>query len=141
MRRAKPQELQTRALPVMTARLSEGELLEWLPVHFDEIDDPLATPEPSKGALIQLDSGAYIVVYYGKDSNQLTLEIPETTPDSSALVASFFHEVPLPMSRVLWHRPDTKLPKRHRQTMAGTAESDVRSKRSARRVTLPRKRK
>jgi hypothetical protein len=125
----------------MTARLSEGELLEWLPVHFDEIDDPLATPEPSKGALIQLDNGAYIVVYYGKDSNQLTLEIPETTRDSSALVASFFHEVPLPISRVLWHRPDTKLPKRQRRTLAATADSNVRPKRSARRLTMPRKRK
>ena len=141
MRRAKPHELQTRALPVMTARLSEDELLVWLPVHFDEIDDPLATPEPSKGALIQLDNGAYVVVYYGKSSNQLTLEIPETTSDSSALVASFFHEVALPVSRVLWHRSDTKLPKRQRRAMAATATSNVRPKRSARRVTIPSKHK
>jgi hypothetical protein len=110
MRRARPHELKTRAVPVLTARLSEAELLKWLPVRFDEIDDPLATPEPSKGALIKLETGACVVVYYGKDSKQLTLEIPETADDSSELVASFLHEVPLPISRVLWHRPDTKLP-------------------------------
>lgn len=128
MRRARPHELKTRAVPVLTARLSEAELLKWVPVRFDDIDDPLATPEPSKGALIKLETGAYVVVYYGKDSKQLTLEIPETANDSSELVASFLHEVPLPISRVLWHRPDTKLP-------------SVRTKRSARRLTLPARRK
>ena len=142
MRRAKPHELTTRAVPVMTARLSEAELLKWLPVRFDDIDDPLATPEPSKGALIELESGAYVVVYYGKESNQLTLEIPETTRDSSALVASFFHEVPLPASRVLWHRADTELPKRRRTSVtASTSSEAVRPKRSARRVGMPAKRK
>jgi len=129
MRRAKPQELKTRAVPVMTARLSEAELLEWLPVRFDDIDDPLATPEPSKGALIELDSGVHVVVYYGKDSQQLTVEIPETTRDSSAVLASFFNEVPLPTSRVLWHRTDTKLP------------SAMNTKRSARRIEMPRRRR
>jgi hypothetical protein len=128
MRRAEPHELKTRAVPVLTARLSEVELLRWLPVPFDDIEDPLATPEPSKGALIELDNGAYVVVYYGKDSNQLTLEIPETARDSSEVVASFFNEVPLPLSRVLWHRSDTKLP-------------SIRTKRSARRVGMPAKRK
>jgi len=131
MRRARPHELKTRALPVLTAHLSEAELLKWLPVPFDDIDDPLAAPEPSKGALIELETGAYVVVYYGKNSKQLTLEIPETTGDSSGLIASFLREVPIPVSRVLWHRPDTKLP----------SSETVRSKRSARRVTMPAKRK
>jgi hypothetical protein len=128
----------------MTAHLSEAELLEWLPVPFDDIDDPLATPEPSKGALIELENGAYVVVYYGKDSKQLTLEIPEATRDSSELVASFFQEVPLPLSRVLWHRPDTKLPARRRSTTAGdvpNTSEPIRAKRSARRVVMPAKRK
>jgi hypothetical protein len=143
MRRARPHELKTPANPVLTARLSETELVEWLPVRFDEIDDPLATPEPSKGALIQLENGAYVVVYYGKDSQQLTLEIPETNSDSSALVASFFEEVPLPIARVLWHRPDTKIPSRRRRTApnANSSTESLRSKRSARRVVMPAKRK
>lgn len=127
MRRAKPQELRERAVPVMTAQVSEAELLEWVPVRFDDIDDPLATPEPSKGALVELESGDYVVLFYGKDSGQLTVEIPEATSDSSELIASFFSEVPLPLSRVLWRRADTHLPKR--------------AKRSASRVALPRTRK
>jgi hypothetical protein len=141
MRRARPEELKTRAVPVMTARLSETELVRWLPVRFDDIDDPLAAPEPSKGALIELENGAYVVVYYGKDSRQLTLEIPETTGDSTALVASFFHEVPLPVSRVLWHRPDTKLPSPLRRAPKTTATPAAKSRRSARRVSMAAKRK
>lgn len=127
MRRAKPHELTDRAVPVLTAQVSEAELSQWVPVPFDDIDDPLATPEPSKGALVELENGQYVVLYYGKESSQLTLEIPETTVDSSALIASFLHEVPLPVSRVLWHRPDTTLPAARR--------------RSARLVTLRAKRK
>jgi hypothetical protein len=110
MRRADPGELTQRAVPVMTAKLTEEELHSWVPVNFEEIDDPLAVPEPSKAALVALDSGAYVVLYYGKESNQLTVEIPERTSDSSAVVASFLSEVPLPVSRVLWHRADTDLP-------------------------------
>ncbi len=110
MRRAKPHELKTNAVPVMTARLSETELSKWVPVPFDEITDPLATPEPSKGALVRLDAGGYVVLYYGKESGQLIVEVPETT-DGSTLVAAFFREVPLPASRVLWHRPDVRIPK------------------------------
>ena len=144
MRRARPHELKTRAVPVMTARMSEAELLKWMPVPFDDIDDPLATPEPSKGALIRLDNGAYVVAYYGKDSNQLTLEIPEATRDSSEIVESFFREVPLPLSRVLWHRSDIKLPSRSRRTTTAkgqSAKAPIRAKRSARRVAMPSKRK
>jgi hypothetical protein len=153
MRRAKPHELKTRAVPAMTARLSEAELDRWVPIEFDEITDPLATPEPSKGALVKLESGAYVVLYYGYDSKQLMVEIPETTHDSSALVAAFFGEVPLPVSRVLWHRPDIRLPsRRRRSTPAAAASAKSRRgtpvdtgtaspKRSARRVALPRREK
>jgi hypothetical protein len=110
MRRAKPNELQTRVVPALTAQVTESELREWLPVRFDAIDDPLATPEPTLGALVQLRSGGYVVVYYGKESGQLQVEIPADTSDSSAAVEAFFREVPLPTDRVLWHRDDVRLP-------------------------------
>src|SRR5881392_783347 len=106
MRRANPHELKTRAIPALTAHLSEAELLKWVPVPFDEIVDPLATPEPSKGALVRLDSGGYVVLYYGHDSHQLVVEIPETTADASALLEAFLDEVPIPASRILWRRSD-----------------------------------
>ena len=110
MRAAKPHELKEHALPVMTARISEAELNKWFPVPFQEITDPWATPEPSKGALVKLDAGHYFVLYFGEDSKQLTLRIAPNV-DASTFLASFFREVPLPRSRVLWRRPGVRLPR------------------------------
>ena len=94
----------------MTAKLTEGELTDWFPVSFQEIDDPWAAPEPSKGALVKLDAGEYVVLDYGKDSSQLTVRIPSGI-DASECLASLFREVPLPRSRVLWRRADARLPR------------------------------
>jgi hypothetical protein len=110
MRAATPDELRENAFPVMTAKLTEHELTEWFPISFQEIDDPWAAPEPSKGALVKLDAGEYVVLDYGKDSSQLTVRIP-TGMDASECLASLFREVPLPRSRVLWRRADARLPR------------------------------
>jgi len=110
MRAAKPDELKENAFPVMTARVSETEFGQWFPVAFEEITDPWATPEPSKGALIRLDHGEYLVVYWGYTSNQLTVRLPSAA-DASTAVASLLLEVPLPRSRVLWRRDDVRLPR------------------------------
>jgi hypothetical protein len=110
MRAAKPNELRENAFPVITAAVSEAELRQWFPVVFEEITDPWATPEPSKGALIKLDAGEYIVVYWGYDSEQLSVRIPSAT-DASIAVASLLLEVPLPQSRVLWRRADVRMPR------------------------------
>ena len=104
MRGAGPEELKHAANPMLTARLSESELAEWFPVAFEEMTDPWATPEPSKGALIRLDSGEYIVIYWGSDSSQLTVEIPDVISDKRVL-ASLLREVPQLESRILWQRP------------------------------------
>jgi len=110
LRTANPNELNEEAFPVITARLTETELTNWFPVSFQEISDPWAAPETSKGALIRLDAGEYLVLDYGKDSSQLTVRIP-TALDASACLASLFREVPLPRSRILWRRPDVRMPK------------------------------
>src|SRR5258707_15717150 len=110
MRAASPDELNENAFPVMTAKLTEGELTEWFPISFQEISDPWAAPEPSKGALVKLDAGEYVVLDYGKDSNQLTVRIPSAF-DASSCLASLFREVPLPRSRILWRRADVRLPR------------------------------
>jgi hypothetical protein len=94
----------------MTARLSEAELGKWFPVPFDEINDPWAAPEPSLGALVSLDAGEYVVLDYGRESNQLIVRIPANLDPSSFLI-SFFREIPMPRARVLWRRPDAKLPR------------------------------
>ncbi len=110
MRRASPDELKEQAFPVMTAELSEAELGDWFPVPFEEISDPWAAPEPSFGALVSLDSGEYVVLDYGRDSNQLIVRMP-VSADPTAFLASFFREIPMPRARILWHREDAKLPK------------------------------
>jgi hypothetical protein len=110
MRAAKPNELKTHALPVLTARISDAELAKWFPVSFQHIDDPQEAPEPSKAALIKLDDGDYFVLYYGEISNELTLRIPEST-DGSAFLSALLREVPLPRARIIWRREDARLPR------------------------------
>ena len=112
MQVAKPEELTSYALPVLTAQVSDAEMAEWFPVPFEQIENPEATPEPSMGALLRLSNGELFVVYFGRVSKQLTLRLPPTG-DESAFVESFLREVPLPLSRVTWHRPDVALPSRH----------------------------
>ncbi len=119
MRTAKPSELKERAFPVMTAKLSVAELARWFPVSFQEIDDIWAAPEPSKGALVELNAGQFVVLDYGKDSRQLTVRIPATL-DASACLVSLFGEVPLPRSRILWQRADVRLP-----TPVATSETQL----------------
>ena len=108
-------------------------------------------PEPSLGALAKLDAGGYLVLNYGKDSEQLTIELPVNTTDASALLAAFFREVQLPVSRVLWHRKGTRLPERQaagraiaakvQKRKAAGGSMRKRAKRSELRAELPQKRK
>jgi len=110
VRVAKPNELKSHAFPILSAQISEAELSKWFPVRFQQIDDPQEAPEPSKAALIRLDTGDYFVLYYGKISKQLTLRIPEAI-DGSAFLSALFREVPLPRTRILWRREDARLPR------------------------------
>jgi hypothetical protein len=110
MRVAKPNELKTHATPILTARVSESELAKWFPVRLQEITDPQEAAEPSKAALIKLDTGDYFVLYYGEISKQLMLRIPEAS-DASAFLSALFREVPLPRRRILWRREDARLPR------------------------------
>jgi hypothetical protein len=110
MRVGKPDELRTRAFPILTARISESELSRWFPVPFHYLTDPQETPEPSKAALIRLDQGEYFVLYWGEWSRQLKLEISAAT-DPSVFLDAFFREVPLPRTRILWRRQGVRLPR------------------------------
>ena len=57
MRATEPNDLRAHAFPILTARVSESELTKWFPVRFQRINDPQEAPEPSKAALIKLDTG------------------------------------------------------------------------------------
>lgn len=128
MRRARPTELNEQAFPVITARLSEAELSEWFPVAFDEINDPWAAPEPSLGALVSLDAGEYVVLDYGRESNQLIVRIPANL-NATTFLASFFREIPMPRTRVLWRREDAKLPRTVAAKRVGLSSKPAQSSR------------
>src|SRR5919205_2093663 len=108
MRLAEPHELTTPAVPVLAAHLSEDELSRLVPIRFKDITDPLETREPAKGALVQLSTGGYVVLFYGCSSNELSVEFPNAS-NLTRSVTEFLREVQLPLSRVFWHRPDVEL--------------------------------
>lgn len=108
MRLADPQELKTPAVQVLAAHVSEDELSRLVPIKFKDITNPEEAREPSKGALVQLDTGGYVVLFYGCRSNELTVEFPSAN-NLTHSVTEFLREVQLPLSRVFWHRPDVEL--------------------------------
>lgn len=108
MRIADPGWLMSMALPAFAASLNEAELARLIPLPLKDIDDPDATPEPALGALIQLETSELAVVYFGKVSHVLTVEFPASA-DLASSVRNFLLEVPIPRSRITWHRPDVSL--------------------------------
>ncbi len=148
MHRARPEELQTEAVPALTARLSESALAKLFPVKMEEMDS-WDEPEPSKGALIQLESGHYLVVIYGKETQTTEILVPEGTNVTTGIEA-LLAEVPLSPKSILWRRDaarGTAAPKPRRlralspprDRFRGTAHS-LRSSRASKRSAARRKR-
>ena len=104
MQRANPEALMEDVLPVLQARVSRRKLDLLLPVEMDDLD-PLSEPEPSIGALIELDSRDLLVATYGLETGELLLQVPESKPLASALKA-ILEEVPLDAEDIIW-RADT----------------------------------
>src|SRR5436305_2961331 len=100
MRRAKPDELNEDAKPVALLQLSEERRRELFPVEFSQVD-PLAAAEPSIGSLVQLDSGPYAVVMYGKSSGETEVSMPVSAP-LARYWAAFLREVPLIANEIVW---------------------------------------
>jgi hypothetical protein len=93
--------------PIVTANLSETELLEWLPIPFTEINDPYVELEPSLAALVQMDSGRYVHLVYYRESHFVMIEVP-INEEMNAVLADLFREVPQLQSRVTWYRDDVR---------------------------------
>src|SRR4051812_24059593 len=100
MRRASPDELNEDAKPVALLRLSQDRLRELFPVELSEAD-PLSGPEPSIGGLVQLDSGPYAVVVYGKSTGETEVSMPVSAP-LARYWAAFLREVPLIANEIVW---------------------------------------
>src|SRR2546430_2703109 len=100
MRRARPEELNEDAKPIALLRLSKDRFEELFPVELSNAD-PLSTAEPSIGGLVQLDSGPYVVVVYGKISGEAEVSLPVSAPMPRQWKA-FLREVPLVAKEIVW---------------------------------------
>src|SRR5258706_14822036 len=99
MRRARPEELNEDAKPIALLRLSKDRLQELFPVEFSDAD-PLSAAEPSIGGLVQLESGPYAVVMYGKVSAEAAVCLPVSAPLARHW-AAFLAQVPLIAQEIL----------------------------------------
>jgi hypothetical protein len=100
MRRARPDELNEDARPIALLRLSKDRLEELFPVELSDAD-PLSAAEPSIGGLVQLESGPYAVVMYGKVSGEAEVSLPVSAPLARHW-AAFLREVPLIAKEIVW---------------------------------------
>lgn len=101
MRLARPEDVTEAATPLLTAGVTRDELQAWFPVEFRRVDDPWQAAEPSEVALVRLDSGLCLVLWWGELSQQLKVEVP-VSEDADAATEAFFRETAVPRSRVLW---------------------------------------
>jgi hypothetical protein len=93
MRAAPPETLSSDVRAALTAHISELEVLRLFPVQFREID-ALGAAEPSKGALLRLDSGRLVVVEYGSVTSKLTVSVPQDA-DARQTLVDLLGEAPL----------------------------------------------
>jgi hypothetical protein len=100
MRRARPSELKEDAVPAMVLSIDPRRLRELFPVRFSRVGS-FAEPEPSKGALIQLDSGPYAVVMYGTETGRATISLPAASNVRLAL-AALLRETPIHRDEIEW---------------------------------------
>jgi hypothetical protein len=100
MRRARPSELKEDAVPALVLSVDPRRLRDLFPVRFSRVDS-LAEPEPSKGALIQLDSGPYAVVMYGTETRRATISFPAASNVRRTLTA-LLRETPIHRDEIEW---------------------------------------
>jgi len=100
VRRASPEELNEDARPIALLRLSKDRLEELFPIELSDAD-PLSTAEPSIGGLVQLNSGPYAVVIYGKITGETEVSLPVSAPMARHW-AAFLCEVPLGAKEIVW---------------------------------------
>lgn len=93
MRIAPPESLNSDVRPVLTAHVSQFDLMRLFPVQFAEVD-ALAAAEPCKAALLRLDSGRLVVIEYGTVTSTVTVSVP-LDADSNDTLIDLLVEAPL----------------------------------------------
>ena len=104
MRRARPDELNEDAIPVLVLQLSESRLQQLFPVRLSAVE-PFAEAEPSRGALVQLKGGSYLIVMFGEITHRATLSLPVSAAIDKA-VTEILDEIPIQSAEVAWAAPE-----------------------------------
>jgi hypothetical protein len=94
--------------PSLIARISPDELKRLFPVPFVDLD-PLAAPEPSRGALLRLQSGRMVVIEYGLVTSRLTVSVPASANIAETLI-ELLNEARIDMDTVEWITDDIEAP-------------------------------
>jgi hypothetical protein len=108
MRVAPPEALHDDIRPALTAHLTAADVGQLFPVHFSELDS-LAAPEPSRAALLRLESGNLVVVEYGTVTSRLTVSVPDHADMMETLV-DLLREAPIPDNAIDWIADEIEAP-------------------------------
>jgi hypothetical protein len=100
MKRALARELNEDAVPAMVLQASKARLTEMFPVRFSAVH-PLAEPEPSEAALVQLKSGPLVAINYGTVTNRVTISVP-ISADVRETIRALLLEAPVRGEEILW---------------------------------------
>jgi len=102
MRRAASDAITTAPVLALIAYLPASMLRRTIPVELEEVD-PFAEPEPSEGATIELASGRYVIVIFGRETERLSVHA--AWPEAPESIADFLRESGLDAAAVEWMEP------------------------------------
>lgn len=100
MRNASPDALRSDIRPALVAHLGAAEFENVFRVDFQDLD-PFDAAEPSRAALVRLDSGKLIVVEYGLSTSTLTVSVPEDA-DVNETVCDLLQETGIDTGAIDW---------------------------------------
>lgn len=84
------------------AKVPPNDFSRLFPVEMSDVDT-FAAPEPSIGGIVQLNSGQYLGINYGKVSGTLVIYIPPNEEAAGAL-KKIHEEIPLLHEYIWWRR-------------------------------------
>jgi hypothetical protein len=100
MRRARPDQLNEDAVPAMVLQASEHRVGELFPVPFSIVDS-FAEAEPSRAALVELESGSLVAVNYGTVTHRVTVSVP-VSKDVRRTIDALVRETGIQRDEVVW---------------------------------------
>jgi hypothetical protein len=104
MRTAPPEALACDVRPALTAHLSKSDLRRLFPMEFSEVDS-LSAAEPSRAALLSLESGKLVLLEYGALTSTLTISVP-SNGNARETLDELLIEAPLSESSIEWLSDD-----------------------------------